>query len=183
VLISHERIAERAAELAKLIVIQYPQNPESAPIVLVCVLKGSMPFYNLLCNYLQDLKVNYTCEYIFAKSYKGTRSTGNVSVSGINDYSVLRDRNVLVVEDIVDTGATLSQLLPILQDSGKPKTLEVISLLDKRLGSRKMEVAKFVGFSIPDQFIIGFGLDCNEFYRDLRDIWVISDLGVKFATT
>jgi len=93
----------------------------------------------------------------------------------------IRGRHVLVIEDIVDTGHTLASLMPLLEEKGQPESAHVISLIDKRLdqGSKKYS-ARYVGFSIPDAFIIGFGLDYNELYRDLKDIFVISQKGIEF---
>ena len=86
----------------------------------------------------------------------------------------------MIVEDILDTGTTLSHLVPKLKEGGSPKSLEVMTLLDKRLSQAKLYTAKYVGFSIPNHFIIGYGLDYNELYRDLADIFVISKAGIDF---
>jgi hypoxanthine phosphoribosyltransferase len=131
---------------------------------------------------LQDLKQGYTMEFLRASSYEGTESNGNVQLLG-NELKRedLENRHVILVEDIVDTGTTLLNLLPLLQQLG-PKSLEVCTLLEKRLGSHGEPAAKakFAGFSIPNMFVIGFGLDYNELYRDLKDIWVISQAGIDF---
>jgi len=119
-------------------------------------------------------------------SYVGTKTSGSVSISGINIKS-LKDHPVILVEDIIDTGLTLSQMIPKIQEEGQPTSIEVVSLLTKRHDSKETTVvetmveAKYSGFSIPDEFVIGFGLDCNEWYRDLEDIWVISEKGKSFA--
>jgi len=84
------------------------------------------------------------------------------------------------VEDIVDTGTTLSQLIPAIRQKAHTKSIEVCSLLEKRLAEPPKVAAKYIGFSIPNHFIIGYGLDFNELYRDLRDIWVISKAGIAF---
>jgi hypoxanthine phosphoribosyltransferase len=103
--------------------------------------------------------------------------------------ALLPDRHVIVVEDIVDTGLTLKILLPQLHNTCHPQTLNVCTLLEKRVPRPPQEegeeggavVAKYSGFSIPNKFIIGFGLDFNDLYRDLKDIWVISELGVALG--
>ncbi len=92
----------------------------------------------------------------------------------------LHQRHVIVVEDIVDTGTTLAHLLPLLQEKAQPKSLEVCTLLEKRLKEDAKVQAKYSGFSIHDHFIVGFGLDYNELYRDVPDIWVISQVGIDF---
>lgn len=120
----------------------------------------------------------FTYQFVRAKSYDGSNSTGQVNISG---YDPVRNhQHVLLVEDIVDTGITLARVIPVIEKDAK--SLEVCSLLIKRLGPERDSkiVPKYVGFSIPDKFVIGFGLDFNERYRDLRDIWVISEFGIKF---
>ncbi len=95
----------------------------------------------------------------------------------------LNQRHVIVVEDIVDTGTTLSHLLPLLQEKAQPKSLAICTLLEKRLIEKAKVKPKYTGFSIPDHFIVGFGLDYNELYRDVPDIWVISQAGIDFDGT
>jgi len=104
-----------------------------------------------------------------------------VSILGELQVESLKGRHVLVVEDIVDTGATLAALIPLIEEKGQPASAHVFTLVDKRLDNgSKQYSAKYVGFSIPDAFIIGFGLDYNELYRDLKDIFVISKAGIDF---
>lgn len=126
------------------------------------------------------MKHGYTIEFLRASSYEGTSSTGTVQISGGIKYEHLRGRHVILIEDIVDTGTTLASVMPILEQEAGPKSLQVCALLEKRLKEPPKTKAKYTGFSIPDHFIIGYGLDYNELYRDLRDIWVISKAGVEF---
>ena len=121
-------------------------------------------------------------EFLRASSYAGIATTGNVQVVGSEvEKKDVENRHVILVEDIVDTGTTLANLLPRLQSYG-PKSLEVCTLLEKRLdrGAQPAAKAKYTGFSIPNKFIIGYGLDYNELYRDMTDIWVISQAGIDF---
>jgi hypoxanthine phosphoribosyltransferase len=131
-------------------------------------------------------------EFIRASSYAGTSTTGNVAVLGSElQKQDIENRHVILVEDIVDTGTTIAQLVPKLQAFG-PKSIEVCTLLDKRLDELEVErhatavvvaaskKAKYIGFSIPNKFIIGYGLDYNELYRDLKDIYVITQAGIDF---
>jgi hypoxanthine phosphoribosyltransferase len=148
--------------------------------VIVCVLKGANSFYQHLLEALQELKHGYTTEFLRASSYEGTSSTGTVKVGGGLSYDALENKHVILVEDIVDTGTTLSHLMPAIQEKVKVKSMEVCSLLVKRLEQPPKVAAKYIGFSIPNHFIIGYGLDYNELYRDLRDIWVISKAGIEF---
>ena len=108
----------------------------------------------------------------------------NVVLSGLK-YESLKGRHVLVIEDILDTGTTLAFLIPELQKRAQPSSIVVCTLLDKRLdeGRVKKFTAKYVGFSIPNHFIIGYGLDYNELYRDLKDIFIISKAGIDFDSS
>ena len=120
-------------------------------------------------------------EFVRASSYVGTESSGKVVLSGLK-VETLKNRHVVLIEDIVDTGTTLAYLVPELQEKAQPASVEVCTLLDKRLGEGKEKKyhAKYVGFSIPDHFIIGYGLDYKEIYRDLKDIFIISQKGIDF---
>mmetsp|Transcript_40245 Transcript_40245/g.45791 ORF Transcript_40245/g.45791 Transcript_40245/m.45791 type:complete len:216 (-) Transcript_40245:314-961(-) len=148
--------------------------------MIVCVLKGGNSFYQNLLEALQKLKLGYTIEFLRVSSYEGTSSTGSVSISDTKMYDSLLGRHVILVEDIVDTGTTLSKLLPTIHEKCKVKSLEVCSLLQKKLKEPPKIKAKYTGLLIPDKFIIGYGLDYNELYRDLRDIWIISKAGIEF---
>ena len=119
-------------------------------------------------------------EFLRASSYRGTSTTGRVELSGGLKVEDLKGKEVIIVEDIVDTGTTLSHLMQVLQEQGNPKSMEVCALLSKRLPEPAKVNAKYTGFSIPDHFIVGYGLDYNELYRDVRDIWVISQKGIDF---
>ena len=105
-------------------------------------------------------------EFVRASSYEGTRSSGKVVLGGMKVES-LCDRHVLLIEDILDTGTTLSYLVPEIIKTAQPASVVVCTLLDKRLpeGEKKHHSAKYIGFSIPNRFIIGYGLDYNELYR------------------
>lgn len=194
VLVTLNDIVKRTESLAKMIRQRY----EGERPCLVCVLKGSSIFFLHLLNALQSLRQGYDIEFMRASSYHGTNSTGTVTITPTDDpfLAALRDRHVVLVEDIVDTGVTLSNLLPLLEREAQPRSLEVCTLLEKRLSpARTAEVEaaagvraanlraslrlRYVGFSIPDVFVIGHGLDYNEHYRDLRDICVISKVGIR----
>ena len=121
-------------------------------------------------------------EFLRASSYAGISTTGNVQVLGAElQKEDIENRHVILIEDIVDTGTTVANLLPKLEGFG-PKSVEVCTLLEKRLGvgEEPAAKAKYSGFSIPNKFIIGYGLDYNELYRDLKDIWVITKAGIDF---
>ena len=182
-LIPHDKILNQTKQVAKHIAELYGKTE---PIVLVCILKGSSPFYNMLSSELSLLKVPYIIEFLRVKSYVGNESSGNVQLYQVQMPSSLKNRHVIVVEDIIDTGTTLRAIMPKFHEC-KPKSIEICSLLIKRLnGSQHSSegdklVAKFVAFSIPDKFVVGFGLDYNEMYRDIRDIWVLGPKGIELG--
>lgn len=184
VLIPHSQIQSRTKDLASLIHSHYPT---SEPLVLLCILKGSGPFFHSLASALTILKHPYVTEFTRISSYVGasTQSSGeDITVAKVLEGRDLRGRHVLVVEDIVDTGNTLSKFLPIVKENGLA-SCEVCTLLTKRLESNGAEsrgvVPKFSGFSVPDEFVVGYGLDYNEMYRDLEDIWIMSKKGIEFG--
>jgi hypoxanthine phosphoribosyltransferase len=175
-LIKREDIIDRATNLARAIHEDYKGKRP----VLLCVLKGASSFYLHLLEALQDLRQGFYTEFIRLSSYEGSETTGKVKVGGGLNYSDLTGKDVIIIEDIIDTGTTLYNLLPLIKAEAKPKSVEVCSLLVKRLSTPTKLDAKYIGFSIPPQFVIGFGLDYNELYRDLKDIWVISQQGIDF---
>ena len=130
---------------------------------------------------LQEFRQGFEMEFVRASSYKGTCTTGKVRLSALDPES-LRNKHVLVIEDILDTGTTLSRLIPCLKECC-PASIEVVTLLDKRLEQPKKCSAKYVGFSVPDDFVIGYGIDYNQRYRDLKDICVISEAGIAFDSS
>jgi len=125
-------------------------------------------------------------EFTRLSSYVGTQSTGDVQVMASNqvlDMERLRGRHVLVVEDIVDTGKSMSRFIPMVEEYGT-KSCEICTLLTKRLASsvdKSSIIPKYAGFSVPDEFVVGFGLDYNEMYRDLEDILILSKMGIEFG--
>jgi hypoxanthine phosphoribosyltransferase len=127
--------------------------------LMICLLKGACQFYGNLLDEMKELKLGYDIEFVRASSYAGMSTTGSVKMMGELNVDALKGRHVFIVEDIVDTGATLSTLLPMIKDLGHPSSAEVVSLLDKRLDdpTKKTYSAKYVGFSIPDHFIVGYG--------------------------
>jgi hypoxanthine phosphoribosyltransferase len=177
-MITRKEIQNRIKILAQLIHEDYAgERP-----VMVCVLKGANPFYQNLLEALQDLKHGYTMEFLKASSYEGNASTGNVRIESVN-FEALEDKHIILVEDTVDTGTTLAQVIPFMHTKCNLKSVHVCTLLEKRLDSPPRVKAKYKGFSIPNHFIVGYGLDYNELYRDVRDIWVISQAGIDFDSS
>ena len=163
-LISHNEIVEICKTLGNTITTDY-QGKE--PLV-VCVLKGAAPFHAELIKHI-DLPIEV--DYIQASSYHGgTASTGVVKLKKDLDTNIA-DRDVILVEDIVDSGLTLSKLIDHLQQRN-PKSIKVASLLDKPSGRKVQFKADYVGKEIEDLFVIGFGLDLDEKYRNTDSIYV-----------
>ncbi len=164
VLLSHDVIQARVQEMGKQISADYAGREPH----LVCVLKGACTFMTDLC---RTMDLPLTLDYIAVSSYGAiTKSSGEVKLVKDLDQS-LDGRDLLVIEDIVDTGLTLNYLLKVLKARG-PRSLKVAALLSKPSRRLVETPVDYVGFSIDDLFVVGYGLDYNEHYRNLRDIVV-----------
>lgn len=164
ILIPAARIRERVAELGAQISADYGNRP----ILLVGVLTGSFVF-------LADLVRHLTCpvriQFLGTKSYEGETTTGQVQLTKDLD-SAIEGLDVLIVEDIIDTGLTLSYLKRLITQ-GQPASLKVAAFLDKP-SRRKAEIkGDYVGFEIEDKFVVGYGLDYEQAYRNLPDLCVV----------
>lgn len=166
VLLTHARIEKRITAVARQIRKDFPDEP----LHLVGVLKGAVFF---LSDLARRLPGEVSFDFIAVSSYgKDTRSSGQVKLTRDLDSSI-EGKTVIVVEDILDTGLTLQYLLRIFEQR-KPKRLRVAVLLDKperRIASVR---ADYVGFRIPNEFVVGFGLDYIERYRNLPDVGILS---------
>jgi hypoxanthine phosphoribosyltransferase len=165
VLYSREKIAERVAEMGA----QITRDLNGEKLVMIGVLKGAAPF---LADLSRTIQADATFDFVATSSYgNGQRSSGAVKLIKDLDHSI-EGKNVLVVEDILDTGLTLSYLRKLFLQQ-HPKTLRIATLLDKP--SRRLEKieADYVGFSIPNLFVIGYGMDYAERYRNLPDICIM----------
>ena len=168
VLFSEEQISARIKELGAEITAAYAGKE----LVLVGVLKGSCVF---LADLMRAIDLNLSIDFMAVSSYKdGTVSTGDVEI--LKDLSnPIRDKHVLVVEDIVDTGLTLSRLLEILGSRGA-SSIKLASFLDKPEPRIKKDLSiAYVGFTIPNKFVVGYGLDAAGRYRNLPFIGVVRD--------
>lgn len=168
VMYSAEDIADRIRELGSQITAEYAGKD----LVLVGVLKGSCVF---MADLMRAIDLPMTIDFMAVSSYKdGTRSTGDVEI--LKDLSnPIREKDVIVVEDIVDTGLTLTRLLEIL-DSRGARSIRLASLLDKPEPRVKKELKiDYTGFVIPNKFVVGFGLDVAGRYRNLPFIGVVKD--------
>jgi hypoxanthine phosphoribosyltransferase len=137
---------------------------------MIGVLKGACIF---LSDLVRELKMEVSVDFMAVSSYgKGHQSSGQVRLNKDLDSSI-QGLNVILVEDILDTGLTLSYLYRVLQQR-KPRVLKIAALLDKPSRRIKEVQADYVGFEIPNAFVVGYGLDYAERYRNLRDICVLS---------
>jgi hypoxanthine phosphoribosyltransferase len=168
VLIPSEQIQARVRVLGEQIDADYPEGP----IYLISILKGSFIFLADLARTLKRHSVRI--EFMGIASYGGEKtSSGQVKVTRDLDANI-EGHHVLIVEDIVDSGFTLSYLTRLLEQR-RPKSLEAVTLLDKPERRVQPVKVKYSGFQIPDEFVVGYGLDYAEDYRNLRDICVISE--------
>lgn len=167
VLISEDKVNDRISEMAEAINKEY----EGRSVHLIGVLKGSVFF---MCELAKKLEVPVTMDFMSVSSYGNeTKSTGVVKLIKDLDESI-QDRDVILVEDIMDSGRTLSYLIKILKER-KPASFKVVTLLDKP-DRRAVEInPDMTGFVIPDRFVVGYGLDCAQKYRNLSYIGVIEE--------
>ncbi|WP_297596676.1 hypoxanthine phosphoribosyltransferase [uncultured Cetobacterium sp.] len=158
-MISEDELQVRVKEVAKEIEKDY----QGKDLVCVGLLKGSIMF---MADLLKNVELNLAMDFMKVSSYHGgTDSTGVVKILKDVDED-LTGKDVLIIEDIIDTGLTLESVKKFLM-SKQPKSLKVCSLLDKP-SRRKVEmVGEYIGFEIPDEFVIGYGLDYDELYRNL----------------
>jgi hypoxanthine phosphoribosyltransferase len=164
VLLPYEVIQKRIEEMGRQLSADYAGREPH----LVGVLKGACPFMSDLCKWI-DLPM--TLDYIAVSSYGAlTKTTGEVRLVKDVDQG-LEGRDVVVVEDIVDTGLTLNYLMRLLHARG-PRSIKVVTLLSKPARRLVEASVDYTGFTIDDLFVVGYGLDFNQKYRNLRDIIV-----------
>ncbi|MCH5339825.1 MAG: hypoxanthine phosphoribosyltransferase [Acetatifactor sp.] len=165
VLLSEEEVDARIKEVGQ----QISKDYEGKQVHLVCVLKGGSFF---MCELAKRITVPVSLDFMSVSSYgSDTKSSGVVKIVKDLDESV-KDKDVLVVEDIVDSGRTLSYLMELLRDRG-PRSLHLCTLLDKperRVVDVKVD---YTGFHIPDEFVVGYGLDYDQRYRNLPYIGIV----------
>ncbi len=175
VLISRQDVAKRVAELGA----QITKDFEGQAVILVGVLKGAAIF---LADLARHLDLDATFDFIGVSSYgnrpsppqelqSGWDSTGEVKLTKDVDQT-MKDKNIILVEDILDTGLTMTYLKKMLM-ARQPRSLKVAALLDKPSRRKLPLEGDYVGFKIPDEFVVGYGLDYAEKYRNLADICVV----------
>ncbi|MBM4271526.1 MAG: hypoxanthine phosphoribosyltransferase [Deltaproteobacteria bacterium] len=167
ILFSREAIGRRVRELADGISRDY----EGREVVLIGVLKGAFVF---LADLIRNLRIPCVIDFVRLASY-GSKTVSSGEIVITKDIETpIQGRDVLVVEDIVDTGLTLSFLVEKLKEKS-PRSLKVCVFLDKKERRKVPFEADYVGYDIPDRFVVGYGLDCNEQFRFLPDVYVIGE--------
>ncbi len=165
VLLSEEEIHAKVKEMGKKITEDY----KNSNLMLVTVLKGAVVF---LADIMREIDVPAEIDFMVVSSYgSGVKSSGVVKI--VKDLDVpLEGKDILIVEDILDSGLTLSYIKELLASRG-PRSIKIATLLDKP-SRRKVDLqADYVGFSVPDEFVIGYGLDYDEKYRNLPYIGIL----------
>ena len=164
-LVSEEEVEKRVCELGR----QISEDYAGRQVHLICVLKGGVFF---MCELAKRITVPVSMDFMSVSSYgDGTASSGVVKIAKDLDES-LEGKDVLIVEDIIDSGRTLSYLIQILVKRG-PKGLKLCTLLDMPERRVKPVTVDYVGFNIPDEFVVGYGLDYAQKYRNLPYIGVV----------
>jgi hypoxanthine phosphoribosyltransferase len=165
VLLSEQEIADKVAEMGK----QISEDYKGGNLMLVTVLKGAVVF---LADIMRKIDIHAEIDFMVVSSYgAGVKSSGVVKI--IKDLDVaLEGKDILIIEDILDSGLTLNYIKELLQ-SRNPASIKIAALLDKP-SRRKVDLqADYVGFVVPDEFVIGYGLDFDEKYRNLPYIGVL----------
>ena len=166
VVVSAKEVHDRVLELGRQITTDYAESPP----LLVCVLKGAI---NFMSDLMRAIELPVEVDFMAVSSYGAATKTSGV-VRIVKDLDVdLLGRDVLIVEDVVDSGLTLNYLRQYL-GARSPKSLEVCALLLKEGEQRVEQSLKYVGFTIPSDFVVGYGLDVNERYRNLDAIYTFT---------
>ncbi len=170
ILISSEELASGIKKLGERISTDYAGRC----LTLVGVLKGSVFF---LTDLARHITTDVRLDFMMLSSYSGAHSTGVVRIM-LDLKESIEDSDVLIVEDIVDSGLTMNYLLPNLK-TRRPRTLEICTLLDKPSRRKAQVPIKYAGFTIPDKFVVGYGLDYNGIYRNLPYIGVLREGAIE----
>src|ERR1035441_5116355 len=166
-LLSEEQIQKRIREMGAQINADYPDGT----LFLICILKGACYF---LADLSRAIRRDVQIDFMGISSYgRGKTSSGEVKITKDLDIS-LEGADVLIVEDIIDSGVTLNYLIGLLKQR-KPHSIRIAALMDKPERRLRPVHVSYVGFEIPDEFVVGYGLDYAEKYRNLDDICVLDD--------
>lgn len=167
ILITNEEIVSRCEEIGQEISRDYAGRKP----LLIGLLTGAVPF---IAELIKHITIDMEMEFMDCSSYCGTESTGKVVIKKDIDHDIA-GRDIIFVEDIIDTGLTLSYVMDYFKGRNV-NSMEIVTLLDKPEGRQKLKVVpKYIGFKIPKKFVIGFGLDYNELYRNLPYVGVLKE--------
>jgi hypoxanthine phosphoribosyltransferase len=166
ILYHESTILSRLDELASEITEDYRDRD----LTVIAVLNGSLVF---MADLLRRIPLHLQLDCLSASSYRGTKSSGQVSLQG--KFRDVRNRHVLILDDILDTGATLKAIREHIAAESDALSIKICVLLRKKLDVPKKADADYVGFDIPNEFVVGYGLDYNERYRNLPFIGVLTD--------
>lgn len=166
VLINENELREKIVELGKQISNDYSGlNP-----VLITVLRGGIVF---LCDLIREIDIPLSLDFLSISSYSGQKQTGVVRILKDLDENIDK-KHVILIEDIIDTGLTLNYIVGMLKEK-KPASVKICALLDKKV-RRIIDVPiHYIGFEIPDEFVVGYGMDYNQSYRNLPFIGTLKD--------
>ena len=166
-LISEEKLQNRIKEIG----IELTTSFHKKEVVAICVLKGAFIFFSEL---IRHIDANITCEFLGISSYQNTSSTGEVRLT-LDLASSIEDKHVLLVEDIVDSGLSLNYLQKSLYNR-HPKSLTTVALIQKPEAKKVDYTLDYVGFELPNKFIVGYGMDYNQHYRNLPYIAQVENI-------
>lgn len=165
VLIKEADLKKRVSELADRISADY----EGEEVTLICILSGASIFF---ADLVRELKLCVKFEFMSVSSYgSGTVSSGEVKILKDVNHPIV-GKNVIIVEDIIDSGCTLSYLKRVLE-ARQPKSIRICTILDKPSRRKVSFKGDYIGFEIPDEFVVGYGLDYDGRYRNLKDVCVL----------
>jgi len=184
VLIPYGMIQDRIEKLGRDVFYDMLSNGRE-PLHALCVLKGGYKFFSDMLDKVNNLNSNHSegsvqvsVDFIRLKSYENDQSTGEIKIIGLDNLENIAGKNVLIVEDIIDTGRTMKKLLNTITKFN-PKSVKVACLLRKRTPLSSGYIPDYVGFEIPNKFVVGYALDYNEYFRDLMHICEISPRGIE----
>lgn len=164
ILLTEQEIEDICKRLGEQISKEYAgKNP-----LIIGFLKGCAPFFSEL---IKRISIYCEIDFLMVSSYKGNNSTGIINIKKDVDQSI-ENRDVILVEDIVDTGNTLKKMVDLFKDRN-PKSVKVVTLLDKPSNRKVQFKPDYIGYEIPNEFIVGYGLDYNERYRNLPIIGIL----------
>ena len=166
ILVDESALQARVKELGAEISVDYPDGN----LLLICILRGGVPF---LVDLMRQITVPHMLDFMAISSYgKGAReSTGNVRLT-MDLQTNIRGKHVLLVEDIIDSGYTIASVLQLIE-TREPKSLKVCALLDKEERREAVVPLHYRGFSIPNKYVFGYGLDLDDYYRNLPFVGVV----------